>query len=74
MVSNWALFCLATDLATFQKIGRFVPNHLVTLPPTSQVGNCNLKKTAAYFAHRSMTKKKRFLCREALLKGKAQYS
>jgi hypothetical protein len=26
-----ALFCLATVLATFQKIGRFFPNHLVTL-------------------------------------------
>ncbi len=26
-----ALFCLATYLATFQKIGRFFPNHLVTL-------------------------------------------
>jgi len=31
MVSNLALFCLATYLATFQKIGRFFPNHLVTL-------------------------------------------
>jgi hypothetical protein len=33
MVSNLALFCLATYLATFQKIGRFFPNHLVILPP-----------------------------------------
>jgi len=32
MVSNLALFYLATYLATFQKIGRFFPNHLVTLP------------------------------------------
>ncbi len=31
MVSNLALFCAATCLATFQKIGRFFPNHLVTL-------------------------------------------
>jgi hypothetical protein len=31
MVSNLALFCLTTYLATFQKIGRFFPNHLVTL-------------------------------------------
>ncbi len=31
MVSNLALFCLATYLATFKKIGRFFPNHLVTL-------------------------------------------
>jgi hypothetical protein len=31
MVSNLALFCLATYLATFQKIGQFFPNHLVTL-------------------------------------------
>jgi hypothetical protein len=31
MVSNLALFCLATVLATFQKIGQFFPNHLVTL-------------------------------------------
>jgi len=31
MVSNLALFCLATYLATFQKIGQFFLNHLVTL-------------------------------------------
>jgi len=31
MVSNLALFCLATYLATFQKIGQLFPNHLVTL-------------------------------------------
>ncbi len=31
MVSTSALFCLATVLATFQKIGQFFPNHLVTL-------------------------------------------
>jgi hypothetical protein len=31
MVSNLAVFPLATYLATFQKIGRFFPNHLVTL-------------------------------------------
>jgi hypothetical protein len=31
MVSNLALFCLATVLATFQKIGQFFPNHLVTM-------------------------------------------
>jgi hypothetical protein len=31
MVSNSALFCLATYLATFQKMGQFFPNHLVTL-------------------------------------------
>ena len=37
MVSNLALFCLATYLATFQKIGRFFPNHLVTLPLTQQI-------------------------------------
>jgi hypothetical protein len=30
MISNLALFCLAT----FQKIGQFFPNHLVTLPAT----------------------------------------
>jgi len=30
-VRNLALFCLATVSATFQKIGRFFPNHLVTL-------------------------------------------
>jgi hypothetical protein len=34
MVSNLALFCLATYLATFQEIGRFFPNHLVTLSGT----------------------------------------
>jgi len=34
MVSNLALFCLATYLATFQKIGLFFPNHLVTLLAT----------------------------------------
>ncbi len=33
MVSNLALFCLVTVLATFQKIGQFIPNHLVTLAP-----------------------------------------
>jgi hypothetical protein len=33
MVFNLALFCLATYLATFQKIGQFFPNHLVTLFP-----------------------------------------
>jgi hypothetical protein len=31
MFSNLALFCLATVLATFQKIGQFFPKHLVTL-------------------------------------------
>ena len=31
MVSNLALFCLATYLAAFSKIGQFFPNHLVTL-------------------------------------------
>jgi hypothetical protein len=31
MVSNLALFSLATYLATFQKIGQSFPNHLVTL-------------------------------------------
>jgi hypothetical protein len=31
MVSNLALFCLATVLATFKKIGHFFPNHLVPL-------------------------------------------
>ncbi len=31
MVSNLALFCLATYLAIFPKIGQFFPNHLVTL-------------------------------------------
>jgi hypothetical protein len=31
MVSNLALFCLAMSLATFQRIGQFFPNHLVTL-------------------------------------------
>ncbi len=31
MVFNLALFCLATYLATFQKIGQFFPDHLVTL-------------------------------------------
>ncbi len=30
-VCNLALFCLATVLATFKKIGHFFPNHLVTL-------------------------------------------
>ena len=34
MVSNLALFCLATYLATFQKIEQFFPNHLVTLSGT----------------------------------------
>ena len=33
MVSNLALFYVATYLATFQKIGQFFPNHLVTLHP-----------------------------------------
>jgi hypothetical protein len=27
MVSNLALFCLATYLATFQNIGQFFPSH-----------------------------------------------
>jgi hypothetical protein len=31
MVYNLALFCFATVWATFQKIGQFFPNHLVTL-------------------------------------------
>jgi hypothetical protein len=31
MVSNLPLFILETVLATFQKIGQFFPNHLVTL-------------------------------------------
>ncbi len=31
MLSNLALFCLATVLATFQKIGQYFPNHLVTM-------------------------------------------
>jgi len=34
MVSNLALFCLATYLATFPKIVQFFPNHLVTLVAT----------------------------------------
>jgi hypothetical protein len=42
MVSNLALFYLATYLATFQKIGRFFPNHLVTL--VTELGE-NEKKT-----------------------------
>jgi hypothetical protein len=33
MVSNLALFRLATYLATFQIIWQFFPNHLVTLAP-----------------------------------------
>jgi hypothetical protein len=36
MVSNLGLFCLATVLATFQKIGQFFPNHLVTLDGTKK--------------------------------------
>jgi hypothetical protein len=36
MASNLALFCLATYLATFQKIGLFFPNHLVTLKTTQR--------------------------------------
>jgi hypothetical protein len=36
MVFNLALLCLANVFATFQKIGRFFPNHLVTLPTTEQ--------------------------------------
>jgi hypothetical protein len=36
MVSNLGLFCLATVLATFQKIGWFFPNHLVTLDGTKK--------------------------------------
>ncbi len=36
MVSNLAWFCLATYLDTFQKIGWFFPNHLVTLIPIDQ--------------------------------------
>ncbi len=35
MVSNLALFCLATYLATFKKNGPFFPNHLVTLVSTN---------------------------------------
>jgi len=31
MVSNLALFCLASYLATLKKIGQFFSNHLVTL-------------------------------------------
>jgi hypothetical protein len=31
MISNLALFCLATVWATFKKIGQFFPNYLVTL-------------------------------------------
>ncbi len=31
IVSNLALFCLETYLVTFQKIGQFFENHLVTL-------------------------------------------
>jgi hypothetical protein len=36
MVSNLALFCLATYLATFQKIGQFFLYHLVTLFVTNK--------------------------------------
>ncbi len=35
MVSILALFCLATYLATFKKIGQFFPNRLVTLTTAS---------------------------------------
>jgi hypothetical protein len=38
MVSNLALFCLATVLVTFQKIGLFFPNHLVTLVVSQMCG------------------------------------
>jgi hypothetical protein len=40
MVSNLALFCLAMYLATFQRIGQFFPNHLVTL---SRMEDINFK-------------------------------
>jgi hypothetical protein len=40
MVSNLALLCLANVFATFQKIGRFFPNHLVTLSATERERGC----------------------------------
>ncbi len=42
MVSNLALFYLATYLATFQKIGQYFPNHLVTL--VTELGENEKKK------------------------------
>jgi hypothetical protein len=35
MISNLALFCLATIWPLFKKLGDFFPNHLVTLGNTS---------------------------------------
>jgi hypothetical protein len=40
MISNLALFCLATYLVTFQKIGQFFPNHLVTLKILQNMIKC----------------------------------
>ena len=40
MFSNLALLCLANVFATFQKIGRFFPNHLVTLSATERERGC----------------------------------
>ena len=40
MVSNLALFCLATVWATFWKIGWFFPNHMVTLESTDSSNDC----------------------------------
>jgi hypothetical protein len=45
MVSNLALFYLATYLATFQKIGRFFPNHLVTLKADLTTAKFKIKIT-----------------------------
>jgi hypothetical protein len=45
MVSNLVLFCLETYLATFQKIGQFFPNYLVTLADMDLPVRLRLKMT-----------------------------
>jgi hypothetical protein len=49
MVSNLALFCLATFGQLFKKMGDFFPNHLVTLQVTY---------AAAYYAGAPIITKK----------------
>ncbi len=55
MVTNLALFCLATYLATFQKIGQCFPNHLVTLAPSLPLKYYNRNGVSANGKHKFKT-------------------
>jgi hypothetical protein len=51
MVSILALFYLATYLTTFQKIGQFFPNHLITLLVYDQTRTFNIIKMLRKSCH-----------------------